>query len=186
MSRFTKIRRTRTAGVAQGDLYRDIEMIESVEVKGNQLLVTRIRFPVVIVLTQDCDLEQDYGVRWSTKSRPNQDKMLFSVLVSPLYNKEHFILGEHLENLGRDMERISTKKKLPHIVSNQIPRFHHLSFSDSVPIVDSVIDFKHYFSVNVADLKGKKKTHFIGKVAELYREDISSRFASYLSRIGLP
>ena len=30
------------------------------------------------------------------------------------------------------------------------------------------------------------KKHYIGSMKELYREDLSQRFAYYLSRIGLP
>ncbi len=81
-----------------------------------------------------------------------------------------------------------TKNKTPGktLRKNQTPRYHYLEFPSNVPIVSSVIDFKHYFTVNVEYLKKHKKKNFICQVGPLYREDISQRFASYLSRIGLP
>lgn len=48
-------------------------------------------------------------------------------------------------------------------------RYHYLEFSSDVPIVPSLIDFKHYFSVNVEYLKKLKPSRFVCKVAEVYR-----------------
>jgi hypothetical protein len=182
-----KVRRKSTGRVCQGDIFRDIEYIESVEEHDGVLQVNKISFPLVIVLTQDCDLAQDYRIRWAREPSSNEDKMLFSVLVAPLYNVEHVYEGTHLENLGMRMSGIK-KKKSPgtNLRNNETPRYHYLPFPEEVPIVDSVIDFKHYFSVNVAYLKQLKRTHFVRRVAEIYREDISLRFANFLSRIGLP
>ena len=85
------------------------------------------------------------------------------------------------------MQEINRKKSPgTNLRNNETPRYHYLEFPDEVQIPASVIDFKHYFSVNVLDLKAKKRTHFVCKVAELYRESICQRFASYLARVGLP
>ncbi len=182
-----KLRKRNDSRVCQGDIFRDIDFIESVSEDNGVLEVNKIRFPLVIVLTQDCDLAQDYGVRWSRRKTADQDKVLVSVLVAPLYNVDHVYNGEHLEKLGFQMQKIN-KNKSPgqFLKTNQNGRYHYLAFDESGPLADSVIDFKHYFSVNVATLKKMKKEHFVRNVVELYREDISQRFASYLSRIGLP
>ena len=70
--------------------------------------------------------------------------------------------------------------------NNERPRYHYLTFPPSTPIVDSVVDFKHYFSANVKYLKQNRRAMFVCRLAELYREDLSQRYAAYLSRIGLP
>ncbi len=182
-----KVRRQSTARVCQGDIFRDIDYIEHVTEQNGVLVVSKIRFPLVIVLTQDCDLAQDYRVRWSREETPNQDKMLFSVLVAPVYNVEHVYTGEHLDRIGMHMTPINRKKSPgTNLRKNETPRYHYLAFPDDVPIVDSVIDFKHYFSANVQELKKLKRTKFVCRVADLYREDVSQRFAGFLSRIGLP
>ena len=180
--------------ICQGDIFRDIEFIEYISEKAGIIEVSKITFPLVIVLTQDCDLQQDYLYRWSRnpiKRIPNkkitQDKWLISVLVAPLYNAEHVFLGDHLSDLHLQMEPIN-KDKTPgtYLKNNKNPRYHYLEFRPEIPIVTSVIDFKHYFSVNVKYLKRKKASSYICSVSSLYREDISQRFASFLARIGLP
>jgi hypothetical protein len=174
--------------VSQGDILSDIEMIEWVERQGSDIVVSRIVFPLVIVLTQDCELSQDYGVRWSRKRKAkDHDKMLMSVLVSPIYNAEHVLSGEHLSDLEQTMRSINRKStEWKNITQNQTPRYHYLHFPSSTKIPDAIIDFKHYFSVNVSELKSQKKRHFVAKIAPVYREDIAHRFASYMSRVALP
>jgi hypothetical protein len=173
--------------ICQGDIFRDIEFIEyAVEVKGI-FEISTIVFPLVIVLTQDCDLEQDAKVRTLGPEARSQDKLLFSVLVAPLYNVEHVYEGKHLSDLNMQMQEIN-RKKTPgtNLTKNETPRYHFLVFPERIPIVPSVIDFKHYFSVNVNYLKRVKRKQFVCRVGDLFREDISQRFASFLSRIGLP
>ena len=173
--------------ILQGDILSDVEYIEAVSEKEGLIRVSKIVFPLAIVLTQDCDLTWDFDSRHAEK--PNQDKYLFSAIVAPLYNYEHFIIGEHLSELGQKMATISKNKEKTdnkNLRSNETPRYHYLEFDESIPIVNSVIDFKHYFSVNIQHLESHKKNHFICTVSELFRERVSQRFANYLSRIGLP
>ena len=183
-----RVKKQAHSRVCQGDIFRDVEYIEYVSEKGGVIEVSRIIFPLAIVLTQDCDLEQDFRFRWARKKKPQtQDKWLLSVLVAPLYNLEHVYEGEHLSELKIAMEKINRKKSPgTYLLINERPRYHYLDFAENVPIVPSVIDFKHYFSVNVNYLKKIKKSNFVCCVSDLYREDISQRFASFLARIGLP
>ena len=182
-----KVLKKRQAQVSQGDVFQDVEMVEWVRISGQDVEVSQIIFPLVIVLTQDCDLAQDYRVRWSRTQTVTQDKKLLSVLVSPLYNAEHVYAGTHLEDIGQSMEPINrTKTPGKNLRQNETPRYHYVDFPENIPIGPSVIDFKHYFSVSIEYLKKRKGRSFVCKVGELFREDISQRFASYLSRIGLP
>ncbi len=183
-----RVRKQNINRIRQGDIFKQIEYIEYVSEVNGIIEVSKILFPYVIVLTQDCDLQQDFTFRWA-KRRPkdNQDKLLLSVLVAPLYNAEHVYSGDHLSDLGLKMQFIS-KKKTPgkNLRNNIMPRYHYIEFPPNIPIVPSVIDFKHYFSVNLEYLKKVKNEKFVCNIAPLYREDISQRFAAFLSRIGLP
>ena len=156
------------------------------EQKGIQE-VSRIVFPLVVVLTQDCDLQWDYQARWSSRRPKDDDKKLISVLVAPLYNADHVFMGEHLSEIGMTMRTIS-RKKTPgqNLERNETPRYHYLAFDPSAAIPSSVIDFKHYFSVNVNYLKKHRRENFVCRLPPLYREDVSKRFAEFLSRIALP
>lgn len=178
--------------ISQGDIFRDVECIESVSEESGILEVNKIIFPLIIVLTQDCDLQQDSPYRKPSvigqeqKQDRTQDKQLVSVLVAPLYNAEQVFLGEHLSELGFKMEPI-TKNKTPGktLMQNERPRYHYFDFPQDVPVVPSIVDFKHYFSVSVSYLL-EIRSRFVCRVSELFREDLSCRFAGYLARIGLP
>jgi len=187
MEKKTRIRRKKSTRVCQGDIFGDVEMIEYVIEHEGNIELSRIVFPLVVVLTQDCDLEQEHRVRWSRNGRATQDKWLISILVAPLYNIEHVYQGKHLSDIGMNMEPINEKKSPgKNLRKNERPRYHYLSFPTDQPIVDSVVDFKHYFSVNGNYLRSLRRTNFICRLAPLYREDLSHRFAAYLARIGLP
>jgi hypothetical protein len=173
--------------IHQGDIIKNVDYIENVIEKSGNIEISKIRFPLVFVLTQDCDLAQDYKFRHGSGDKSNHDKFMFSVLVAPIYNADHLFEGKHLELLDQSMLPIK-KNKTPgnFIRNNENPRYHYLEFPDKIPIVPSIIDFKHYFSVNVDYLKHKKKNDFVCKVSEIYREQITLRFSNFLSRIGLP
>ena len=182
-----KVADKKSARICQGDVYREVEYIESIKRIENDIEITKIVFPYVIVLTQDCDLESDFRLRCEEPDKPIKGKLLLSVLVAPLYNVEQVYLGEHLSKLNIQTEVIK-KDSTAHdyLVKNQRPRFHCIEFPSGVPISPSVIDFTHYFSVDVNYLKTNREAKFVCKVSPLYREDISQRFTAFLSRIGLP
>ena len=183
-----RVKRKHLRRISQGDVFRDVECIEYVAEKRGILEVSKIILPLVVILTQDCDLEQDARYK-DRKGKPpsNHDKQLFSVLVAPLYNAEHVFLGQHLIDLGLTMAKINkrtTEGRM--LMQNERPRYHYLDFPADVPIVASIADFKHYFSVSVAYLEKIRPKSFVCRLSELYREDLSQRFAAYLARIGLP
>jgi len=173
--------------ISQGDIYKNIEHIEYVVEQEGIFEISKIIFPYILVLTQDCDLAQDHMYR--TEDKKTRDKILISVLVAPIYNAEQVFEGTHLNSpsLGLSMEPIN-KKKSPgkSLMQNERPRYHYIEFPTEVSIVPSIIDFKHYFSVSTKYLESIREIQFVCRISELYREDISQRFASFLSRIGLP
>lgn len=164
--------------------------------------IEQISFPFVLVLSQSCDLLQEYRSRWgAARIRPaasdesqyrmesgKDDKCLLGVLCLPLYNMEHFILGEHLSELGLSMSGKSLwksdRKKI--LQSNRDARYHCLSFGESVSVPQSVADFKHYLVVPGADVYHSTECHRVAAVPEWHREQILHRFGSYLTRIGIP
>jgi hypothetical protein len=199
VNKITKVDNSQQSRVSQGDIYKNIEYIEYADEKEGHIYISKIIFPLIIILTQDCDLEQDalfrgfHGVKGKT-----QDKILISALVAPIYNADHVFAGTHLDDIHKEhldkieqeeqsMEKIK-ENKTPgeYLKKNERCRYHYLEFPDVVPIVPSVIDFKHYFSVNIEQLISMREDHFVCRVSDLYREDISLRFANFLSRVGLP
>lgn len=172
--------------ISQGDIFQDVDFLERYRINEGILQISKITFPHIIVLTQDCDLAQDYEFR--REENENQDKILISVLVAPLYNAEFVFNGEHLSEINLKMRAFGPRKKTPSqdLIKNNNPRYHYLNFGPENPLPPSIIDFKHYFSINVDYLNEIKEKNRIMKIKELYREDISQRFSCFLSRIGLP
>jgi len=182
------VQKKRLRRIAQGDVFRDVECIEHVTEQRGVIAVSKIVFPLIVVLTQDCDLEQDARYKIKGIERPkNEDKLLLSVLAVPLYNAEHVFLGTHLEDVNLHMTPINKKKtEGKYLMNNERPRYHYLEFSNDVQIVAQIADFKHYFSMNLRYLESIRSKNFVCRVSKLFREDLSQRFAAYLARIGLP
>lgn len=171
--------------LSQGDIYENVDYFESWDnFYSENTKISIINYPLIVVLTQDCDLQSDKKQR---EIKPPGSQILKSVLVAPLYNFEHFISGKHLEDLGItscSISRNSTGAK--NIIKNSDPRYHYFEFEDGIRIPPVVMDFKHYFSLSVDYLYRIKDENHVGRLAELFRERMSQRFANYLSRIGLP
>lgn len=177
------VKKRRLSRISQGDVFRDVEYIEYAVEKRGIVEVSKIVFPLVVVLTQDCDLQQDYDGR----SKDKQGNKIISILVAPLYNAEHVFTGEHLSDLqifGTVINRKKTEGKS--LMQNERPRYHYIDFPVEIPAVASIADFKHYFSVPTLYLEKIRRKNFVCRLDDLFREDLSQRFAAYLGRIGLP
>lgn len=171
----------------QGTLYRDIKAYLYSQPKDSQRQaeVLEVTYPYSVVMNQECDLHQDYTARQEPSGQ--QDKLQPSVLMCPAYLAEQLRLGVHLKKFGRDMEHITSERwKL--VRQNQNPRYHFLATWPEMQVPEMVLDFKHFFTVGTEHLLQEYATaeHCLARLALLYREDLSQRFASYLSRIGLP
>lgn len=173
----------------QGDILKNVDYIERADVIDGYVEISKIRYPYVIVLSQECDLTQDYAVRTKSEDKKgSQDKLLRSMIVAPMYNFDHFKMGQHYSNFGYQMATDYSNPKTAQktLTQNNNPRYHFLEFDESIPVVASVIDFKHFFTVDIATLYTKKQEHYVCSLDPLFRERVSQRFANYLARIGLP
>lgn len=192
--------------VRQGDIYRDVEYIESLDedkVEGT-VSVSKLVFPLAVVLGQDCDLLSDGAMRTPApppgrKHPSNSSAALLSVLLTPLYNSELFFTGQHCSEIMESLflsasttpstEPIQSMpingKGRDRIKKGEDVRFQYIHFGDNAPLVDCVIDFKHCFSVRTEYLINNRDT-CVGRIGPVFRESISQRFGFYLSRIGLP
>jgi len=178
--------------IHQGDIYRNIQCIEQAEEINGEITIITITYPYVIILSQECDLHEDYEKRFEDKEQDGiiyADKLLGHVLAVPLYNYSHFIEGKHLEKLGYDMStNFSNKKSTAHksLIQNEISRYHYFNLPSDADMVDCVADFKHFFTVNLSYLYSIKEDQERVSIDVLFRERISQRFTNYLARIGLP
>lgn len=179
-SRYVKHAHTR---LCQGDILRDVTLLEATDTDGD-LAVFERTLPYVVVLTQDCDLEQDDAARKETPKK-NDDKDLQSVLLCPAYQSLKVRAGTHLEELGLTMQSFNKELWRP-VTQNTAPRYHMLPEEPAVQLPELVLDFKQYFTSPREFFCKKYKGSYVTSLGPLFRESLSQRFAHYLSRIGLP
>lgn len=172
--------------ICQGDVIEEFSY-QFANLQEEPRSIISITIPYAIVLTQDCDLEQDYKFRNPTPENPvsNNDKYLQSILICPAYLSESFKQGNHLSALSLTMQTWGGDR-WKYVKTNQNERYHFLNADITLSIPELIIDFKHYYTIPNKDLYSIHRTNYKASLASLYREDISHRFANYLSRIGLP
>lgn len=166
--------------ISQGDIFKDIDIVESLQITGSEATVRTLHFPFVICLNQECDLEQDFN----NQADPPKDISLIHLAFAPAHQFEYFLKGAHWGGIFAPStpQKISdTKIKL--LVDNEIPRYHYLKFPDTLP--ELVIDFKHFFTISRHQIY-QFLPQRLCSLDDLFREKVSQRFAYYISRIGLP
>ncbi|MDO9591969.1 MAG: hypothetical protein Q7I98_02110 [Erysipelotrichaceae bacterium] len=175
---------------AQGDIYSNVAIpfvgaiISSTDGAPEGIDGEIIVYEYVVVLSQECDLDQDYKER-STKA-DDQDKHLQALLCAPAYLAVQLRTGTHLEKINLQMQKINSER-WKNIKSNKNERYHYITGSPAINVPELVIDFKHmytlarsYFYDNILPEK------YVASLAYISRESLSQRFCNYLSRIGLP
>ncbi len=188
LSRINKYYRMHNAGrVVQGDILKDVMSIEwdiTSEDTNDISLITKINFPYILILSQDCDLDHDFKNR-NDQDAEKHDAYLQSILVCPAYLMAEFKDGVHLKELEMQMEK-KGGDNWKKIKKNLDPRYHYLPSYTQFQIPELIIDFKHYYTVPVKFLYQVYPKHYVASIEELFRESLCQRFSFYLSRIGLP
>ena len=175
--------------LSQGDILQEVVVANSrlVVASGqpDRLDVSEISYPYVVVLTQECDLEQDFASRQAPDGKP--DQCIPTILLAPAYLSESLREGTHLSELGYEVERINSTRWRP-LTLNINERYHFLARGLQYGVPDLVVDFKHYFTLPRDECYSDfaNGDHYVASLAVPYREHLSSRFCNYLSRIALP
>lgn len=143
-----------------------------------------------MIVTQDCDLEQDWKAQVEHQSRGLEDpgdKGLRHIMLVPAYVADAFREGQHIE--GRTMRPWNTKE-IERVQKQEHKRYDYLSRESGLLEQNLVVDFKHYFTVERdCFYRNSKETgafEYLCTLGILYREALTRRFCEYLSRIGFP
>lgn len=165
--------------ICQGDIFTDIEVIESFFVEGSQIKIDKILFPYIVCLNQECDLNNDFFCE------TNKDSKLLHLAIAPAFNFEDYLSGIHWAGIfdsNPNARRKESKTKL--IMNNEIPRFHYLNFSEN-DMPELIVDYKHFFTIN-RDFLYSQLDKRLCSLDNLFKEKLSQRFSNFISRIGLP
>ncbi len=186
-------RKNNSGRISQGDILKDVELLIREEDDFNI-----IKTPYSVVLSQDCDLNQDYDSHYNIQSinfeeSPKKissffNKMIPSILLAPAYPDNQLRQGTHLEYIGLEMSKIGKRKdtRWKVLTQNETPRYHFLEKSEEFNLPNLVLDFKRFYSLSRNYMYEIFPDCYQASLNELYRENLSDRFFNYHSRIGLP
>ena len=146
-----------------------------------------VKHPFAIIVSQDCDLEQDFNHRYCGKG--NQRNELPSILFCQAEDVDEFRKSEVYRSLFTSSTFVGNFKK------NNEFRFH---FIQEIPAEFSAhdkrlpelgIDFKRYFSLPTAEVYRRIKLAHTQRMTRLqspYLEHFCDRFYNFNNRIALP
>lgn len=150
-----------------------------------------IPHPYAIVVSQDCDLEQDFNLR--AKLRVKSDATLKLRLLESIL----FCVVEAADKTASEhpLDEVRSSRGFERIVKNKDERFHYfeaiLSQNDSVRegLPELVVEFKRFFTIPTAEVYKKLRLGLAKRRCQLcspYLEHFSVRFHYYHSRVALP
>ena len=149
--------------------------------------VSPIKHPFAIVVSQDCDLEQDFNYRFRNIGNIRHD--LPSILFCQAEEIGEFILSESYQSLFKSRTFAGNFK------NNDAFRYH---FIQEVPadldtrncgLPELGIDFKRYFTMPTAEIYHRIELSHTKRRSVLnspYRDHFSQRFYNYNNRVALP
>ncbi len=173
----------------QGDIYNDVNLIQDITytltIEGEkEYIVNEIRYNYAVVMSQECDLEQDYKNRIENKE--DHDKYIPMILMAPAYLAESLRNGDHLQGYGQKMQRINSRE-WEKLKKNDNKRYHYLKADINMNVPELVIDFKHFFTIYRDYFYSEiMNGAYLASLTILHREELSQRFCNFLSRIGIP
>lgn len=170
----------RDGPLRQGDMLSNLVQLHiRLDTVGNEeVVVLRKVHPYAVVLSQDCDLEQDFKNRNAGRqgSLPN---VLFCEVETPDTLRGKLDFGS---------------KEWKQAVQNKNERFQFLQALSKeedalgVGLPSLAMDFKRYFTIPTdevyARLNGEARRHAI--LSPIYAQHLCARFSFFLSRVALP
>ncbi len=180
-------------GVRQGDIFCDVKYSFIENDEDEQIEVIEYTFPYAIVLSQSCDVLYMDQFEDSTAKPPL--KFMPGILLCPIYDSDSarkaFHLSDVYEKRGYKLhpEQLYISEDKTFANRDLHVRFHALAVRDEKGksiIDDSVIDFKHIFTVPMSYLKRISHNQRLCSLRPLYATQIANKLYSYLARVGLP
>lgn len=181
--------------ICQGDVFIDVRY-NYLDTEDNESAdVVEYTFPMAIVISQACDVDSISKMLMDTSGKVN--KFMPSILMCPIYDKEEAKSLSHLDSAFEELsirkirakdEQLFNAKEYNVVEQDWHYRFHALSVADkkgNVILDNAVIDFKHYFTVPPKYLFNNRKQR-IFHIDSLFAEQITLKFATYLSRVAIP
>ena len=180
-----------TDKICQGDIFRNVRYnyIDSEDDEGVNII--EFEFPMAIIISQACDVIAMEDVVNNKSGKPA--KFMPSILMCPIYDKSASKSGDHIKvafsllSLNIVEEPIYFKDDLKTADKDWHYRFHSLTIETGTEKVleNAIVDFKHYFTVPISYLISHKKDWLL-HLDDLFAEQITLKFSTYLARVAIP
>ena len=180
--------------ICQGDVFTDVQY-NYIDCESNDSVeIVQYTFPMAMIISQACDVismsEMTIGGAGMTT------KFMPSVLMCPIYDADNARQTNHINTVFKELQisklddpktPLINKKEMEIINKDWHYRYHSLSVKIGKESVldDAIIDFKHYFTVPTSYLIRKRENR-IFNLGDIYAEQITLKFATYLSRVAIP
>jgi hypothetical protein len=174
-------------GELLGPLWEYVPTIAPVEVpQGAEIAVAPSPHERVILITQDCDLEQDFQIRfpdgWLGQAADGVDDMPGAV--------PQVVFCDTFEDLR---PRVAGSDIFKRAKRNQDERYHAFPEAEIEEVGGAVpelfIDFRRAVALPTGFVYAGIREGGVGRIAllpEIFRLDLAHRFYGYLSRIPVP
>ena len=150
-------------------------------------------FPFITVLSQDCDLSQDYDC-FIDQSKQDKGQILEHILICPCFFENDVLSGTYISRQTPDWRKENRscsviggewKRRLK---GNADARFYYIEEykQDGISLPAMVMDFKFFLTVPRDLLYASYSESYVCSLSEIFREGLSQKFANYISRIWLP
>lgn len=180
--------------ICQGDVFRDVRYIYIDSEDNDGVEVVEFKFPMAIIISQACDVNS-MGEMISDQSG-RATKFMPSILMCPIYDVEVAKKTEHLNEAFSELaitkmdtqNDVLFKKEEFNLAKNDWHyRYHSLTIEiDGKKVLENaMIDFKHYFTVPASYLM-KIRENRLFHLEDLFAEQITLKYATFLSRVAIP
>lgn len=180
-----------TDQICQGDIFQNVRYsyIDSEDDEG--VNIVEFEFPMAIIISQACDVIAMEEVVNNKSGKPT--KFMPSILMCPIYDKSASKTGNHIKDAFSQLslkfveDYICFKDDLKIAEKGWHYRFHSLTIETGTEKVleNAIIDFKHYFTVPISYLIFHKKDRLL-HLDDLFAEQITLKFSTYLARVAIP
>lgn len=175
----------------QGDVFKDVKYMYVDSEDDEKIYLIELEFPYAIIVSQACDV---YFMSKLQKERGGKvTKYMPSILMCPIYNKALFKVAKHIKDIGIQQDlaiEIETLYNSNHekIIENGA-HYRFYTFDIQVDHCDvmsnAILDFKHSFSVPTSYLLSNISNRLFS-LDTIFAEQITLKFATYLSRVAIP
>ena len=177
--------------ISQGDIFQNVRYAYIDFEDDEKVNIVELEFPLAIIISQACDVR--FMDELQAKRSGKITKFMPSILLCPIYDESTLKKAKHideitLKNILELTNDIFFYSKDVHVTKNDLHyRYHALNvtMNKKVLIQDMIIDYKHYFSVPIKYLF-ENKSNRIASLEPIFAEQITLKFANYLSRVAIP